>query len=183
MMKKSIPVVQQQKASESHTEVNAPTPTTNYVADAVMQEVSGHERKVEVSTPTPAAIVNPVVVEIEPIAAETEEIEESPMDIPEDLQMLFESESVNELSDKLSQSPISDLTKAMGINEKIFTVQELFGGNMSLFTDTMANLNNLSNLEQARDYLVEHVAIEQNWSAEDKIKKAAKFVKLIKRRY
>jgi len=47
----------------------------------------------------------------------------------------------------------------------------------------MASLNKLDSLEQARDYLVTNVAIDQNWASKDKIKKVANFVKLISRRY
>ena len=44
-----------------------------------------------------------------------------------DMLAIFEEKPITELSDKLSQTPISDLTKAMGISERIFTVNELFG--------------------------------------------------------
>lgn len=104
-------------------------------------------------------------------------------EIPQDLLDLFEFETVSELSDKLSRAPIQDLTKCMGINEKIFTVQELFGGDSALFTKSMESMDKFNSLEQAKDYLVEHVAVTHNWTAEDKLKKAANFIKLISRRY
>ena len=117
---------------------------------------------------TPVAVSTPVV--------------ESPS-APEELLELFDVGAISEISDKLSRSPIADLTKSMGINEKIFTVQELFGGDKNLFDKSMADLNGLTSLEQARDYLVTHVAIDQDWASVGKIKKAANFVKLISRRY
>jgi len=71
----------------------------------------------------------------------------------------------------------------MGINERIFTVQELFGGDSDLFNRSMETMDKYTSLEQARDYLVENVAVEQNWADEKKIKKATNFIKLISRRY
>jgi len=102
---------------------------------------------------------------------------------PQELLDLFAAESVNELSDKLSRSPVLDLTKCMGINERIFTVNELFGGDSGLFKTTMQELDKLNSIEQARDFLVNSVAIDQNWISESKMKKATNFVKLISRRY
>ena len=117
---------------------------------------------------TPAVVATPVV--------------ETPA-APEELLELFSMGAISEISDKLSRSPIADLTRCMGINEKIFTVQELFGGDKNLFDKSMSDLNGLSSLEQARDYLVTHIAIDQDWASAGKIKKAANFVKLISRRY
>lgn len=102
---------------------------------------------------------------------------------PADILALFDQEAVSELSDKLSRSPIADLTKCMGINERIFTVNELFGGDSSLFNSAMKSLDGFKSLEQARDYLVDHVAVKHDWSNENRLKKAATFVKLISRRY
>ena len=59
--------------------------------------------------------------------------------------------------------------------------QELFGGDSSLFNRTMETLDKMTSLDQAKDYLVEHVAIKQNWTEESKMKKAAHFIKLISR--
>ena len=89
---------------------------------------------------------------------------------------------MSELSDRLSRTPIDDLTRCMGINEKIFTMNELFGGDSSLFNNTMSDLNKLDSLDQAKDYLVEKVALEQGWADPGKIKKADKFIKLISRK-
>lgn len=161
-------------------------PTSNYVpqdsiANVVLQEVKETEpsdQSYEPIVEAPQQQIAPVVNE--PVVAEP--IVETPS-VPQELLALFEFDSVNELSDKLSRSPITDLTKSMGINEKIFTVQELFGGDSALFANAMQTMDKFSSLEQARDYLVENVAVEQNWTAEDKVKKALNFIKLISRRY
>jgi len=87
-----------------------------------------------------------------------------------------------ELSEKLSTLPISDLTKAMGLNEKIFTIKELFGDDQDLFNETMNQLNGLSSFEEAKSTLVK-IADRFEWTDKKKKKKAKNFIKLISRRY
>jgi len=96
---------------------------------------------------------------------------------------IFEVNEVNELSDKLSQSPIKDLTKAMGINEKIFTVNELFDGNQEEFNSLMLALNGLDNYSDAKAVLMKSAASKYDWDAAEKEKKARNFIKLVQRRY
>jgi len=99
------------------------------------------------------------------------------------MQELFELNPANELSDKLSQSPISDLTKAMGINERIFTVNELFGGNQDEFQNLMSALNGLGSYDEAKAVLMKSAASKYDWDIPKNQKKARTFVKLIQRRY
>ncbi|MBK9255741.1 MAG: hypothetical protein IPM42_09665 [Saprospiraceae bacterium] len=96
---------------------------------------------------------------------------------------LFQEEKVSDLSEKLSLSPVKDLTKAMGINEKIFTIQELFGNNSSHFNEVAETLNKFSNFTDAKNYLLDSVIPQYNWTSEAKLKKASTFIKLVKRRY
>ncbi len=96
---------------------------------------------------------------------------------------IFEERPITELSDKLSQTPISDLTKAMGINERIFTVNELFGGNTDEFNNLMVALNGLDNYGEARAVIMKSVASKYDWDAPAKQKKAKQLVQLIQRRF
>lgn len=101
----------------------------------------------------------------------------------EDMEELFEHGSARELSEKLSNLPIRDLRKAMGLNEKIFTMNELFGGNQPAYDQAMSELNALSNFEQAKAYLIQNVANKYEWTKQSKKKKAQNFIKLVRRRY
>ncbi|MEE9440012.1 MAG: hypothetical protein V3V14_13485 [Saprospiraceae bacterium] len=103
--------------------------------------------------------------------------------ISAELEEIFNEIDVKELSDKIGQRPVSDLTKCMGINERIFTVKELFNNDTALFNKTMLDLNKLNNYDDAKSYLIKNIAITNNWGEKSKIKKANKFVKLISRRY
>ncbi|MBK9151544.1 MAG: hypothetical protein IPM26_11300 [Saprospiraceae bacterium] len=96
---------------------------------------------------------------------------------------LFQEAKVTDLSDKLAQTPIKDLTKAMGINEKIFTMQELFGNNQEHFNKVLTDLNNCPDYSTAKTYLMEEVIPRYNWTSDNKIKKAVTFVRMVRRRF
>ena len=100
-----------------------------------------------------------------------------------ELEELFRFETAKELSEKLSEMPISDIRKAMGLNERIFTVNELFGGEKEVFDTTIAELNKMNSFEEAKAYLINGVAAKYNWSAKNLKNKAKAFIKLVKRRY
>ena len=88
-------------------------------------------------TPRPAAVVENKIVSPPPIKVAAPIKEPTPPPAPkprkakvsEELEDLFEFKQAKDLSERLSQSPIKDLTKAMGINERFLTTNELFDGN------------------------------------------------------
>ena len=94
----------------------------------------------------------------------------------------YDSET-NELSDRLGESPVSDLTKAMGINERILTVNELFDGDNTAFKTSLSALNDMANYEDAKSYISAQLIEQYNWVSPKKRKKAKVFIKLVKRRF
>ncbi|MDA8692710.1 hypothetical protein N9L92_01520 [Saprospiraceae bacterium] len=119
----------------------------------------------------------------QPKAASVPIKKESAPAVSSALTALFEIDKGSEVSDKLSQRPIADLTRSMSINEKIFTVNELFGGNQSELDNILIALNGLSNYDEAKNVLIRSVAQKYNWSDASKSKKAQTFIKLVQRRY
>jgi outer membrane biosynthesis protein TonB len=101
----------------------------------------------------------------------------------DDFSELFNHEEAKELSEKLSDLPIKDLTKAMGLNEKIFTINELFGGDNKAFDTALKTLNTFNSFDQAKAYLSENFAGKHNWDSKTNKKKAITFIKLVRRRY
>jgi hypothetical protein len=101
----------------------------------------------------------------------------------EKLAELFADDKIADLSDRLASSQIKDLTKAMGINERIFTQQELFGNNQQKFNDTLQKLNNCQSFDDAKQYLTDDVIFQMDWLNETRLKKASTFVKLVKRKF
>ncbi len=100
-----------------------------------------------------------------------------------DMDALFESEEVTDLSHKLSLTKVSNIAKSMGINEKIFTIKELFGGNQETFNEVLSSIHEMNTYDEAVAYLKTGVAESNNWSSPNNIKKAKKFLKLVQRRF
>ncbi len=96
---------------------------------------------------------------------------------------IFDTKSGKELFDKLESLPITDIKKAMGLNERILTQNELFGGDAQTFDQTIEYLNRCGSMDAAREYLIKNVIHKFDWTHESRIKKAQVFVKLIRRRY
>ena len=95
---------------------------------------------------------------------------------------IFEFKEAKELSERLSQSPIKDLTKSLAINDRLLYVSELFNHQQTAFTETLNQLNGLSSYEEAVTILVSF-AEENEWTDGEKIDTAKAFAKLVKRRY
>jgi hypothetical protein len=142
------------------------------------------EKKPEPLIPLPKVEPAPPVREMPNVAPPaTSRPEPSVIPNEEEMEELFAFSSAKELSEKLSELPITDIKKAIGINERIFTINELFGGDQATFDLTLTTLNQLKNYEEAKDFLIRHVAGRFNWVAKDKKSKAKTFIKLVKRRY
>ncbi|MFT4664088.1 MAG: hypothetical protein ACI8YQ_002518 [Polaribacter sp.] len=102
--------------------------------------------------------------------------------VNDDIAELFADDEGKELSDRLASLPINDLTKAMGLNERILTVNELFGKDQQAFTTSMNIMNTMGNFEEAKVHLAE-CAQKYGWIDGKKVKKVKVFIKLVKRRY
>ena len=117
-------------------------------------------------------------------SAPVAEVMDTPaFDISENMSTIFDQASGNEISDRLSNLPIKDLTKSMGINERMFTVKELFAGDTNKFNSVLNDLNGFSNFDEAKSYLIDGIATELQWDDASTFKKATTFVKLVQRRY
>lgn len=103
--------------------------------------------------------------------------------VSSELEELFEISGAVDLSEKLGQLPIPDLSKALGLNEKIFTINELFGSDQNLFNQVIVQLNSFSSFTEAKDFLCEEVAAKFSWTSKEKKKKAKEFIKIVWRRY
>lgn len=125
------------------------------------------EPTTQIKTEAPVAVKVPATSQIDPTL----------------LAEIFTESKVTDLSDKLATQKIQDLTKAMGINEKIFTIQELFNNDNGLFNQSMDKLNRFPDFQAAKAYLSEELIPSLDWTSDKKIKKATTFVKLVRRRY
>ena len=60
------------------------------------------------------------------------------------------------MQSKLQNKPITDLAKAIGINDKFLFIKELFGGDSDLYNQTIKHLNHFTDLNEAIIYLQEN---------------------------
>lgn len=132
-----------------------------------------------ISTPPP--VPKPVYVPPAPVTpppAPTVQLSDN-----EEVLELFEVKQATDLSERLSSSPLSDLLKAMGLNERILTVNELFGGDAGEFKKVMKDLNKLRSFDEAKQYLAANVVEQYGWTKPNKKNKAKILIKTIRRRY
>ena len=101
---------------------------------------------------------------------------------PESLNKLFDLQKSDDAS-RFSHIPIASIESAMGLNERIFTLNELFGGDKALFDATCSTLNNLNSFSEARSVLMDGPAREYKWADPERIKMAEHFIRLVARRY
>lgn len=152
-----------------------------------------------VQTPAPAAVPEPVeeqpveVLPAEPAPVSAEVTRTTTVQVEttvrhtanghSETDVLFAMQQARDLSDKLRLSRIDDLSRAMGINERFLTINELFGGDHEAFDRTLRALNDLSSFQQARAYLESEVIPRYGWLDERKHKKALVFIQLVQRRF
>lgn len=72
-------------------------------------------------------------------------------------------------------SPVSDIRKAIGINDRFYFQRELFNGKADLFNQTLDQLNQM----QSYDMAVQFLQSNYTWDAEDKV--VLSFLKSVKR--
>jgi hypothetical protein len=124
--------------------------------------------------PEPEPIPEPVV-EKTPPPAPTPSLDPS-------IEELFEHKTATELSEKLSERPVTDLTKSMSINDRLLYMNTLFGKSMDALNIALTHLNTLDGMSDAKPYLIK-LAAQHDWMDKGKQETAKDFIKLIRRRY
>lgn len=125
--------------------------------------------------------VEPVKV-VEPPKEEPKKVEET-ASFNEEYDELFQFKQATDLAAKLSESPIANLNKALGVNEKLYYINALFGGDVAKFNDAIVFFNDAGLLEKARAYMEEKLIDQLAWMSKEKKPIAKEFVKLVRRRY
>lgn len=104
---------------------------------------------------------------IEPI--NEDDYEDSPMIVPAQKENpSMEQKPVmedNSLAAKLQRTPVTDIRAALGINDKMMIINDLFKGSVERFNKSIDALNEFPTLSGARIYLSE-LQIELQWDVE-----------------
>jgi hypothetical protein len=106
-----------------------------------------------------------------------------PHESSDELDKLFELPKVEEMSGRFSHIPIDNIEAALGLNERIFTLNELFGGNRDVFESTCTKLNNLNSFSEAKNLLLNGPARQYKWADQERVKMAEHFIRIVARRY
>ena len=131
-------------------------------------------------------------VKEEPVSGEKLQKEHEPEDEPEPVAVssrigdrAITEKSVNDLLSgnddkkleyKISNSPVQSIQAAIGINDRYQYIRELFNGKAETFAKTVADLDNLGNIQEAVTYLQKNFKWKKNETS-------LKFVNLVKRRF
>lgn len=122
-----------------------------------------------------------VTVSVEPEAST--KVETPAEGFNEDYDGLFLFKEATDLSQKLSATPLKDLNKALGLNEKFLYINELFGGDVAKFQAAIKVLNEEKDFDAARSYIESQLVETYGWMKKVKQPIAKDFVKLVRRRY
>lgn len=101
----------------------------------------------------------------------------------------LQSDSINEklnqpqkdLSDRLQETPIKDLKKAIGINDRFLFIQELFQGDESMYERSLKTINGFSIYPEAEYWIRRELKTKLGW--DDKNDAVQLFNHLVKRRF
>lgn len=92
-------------------------------------------------------------------------------------EVIAEQHQKTDMQSKLQSKPITDLAKAIGINDKFLFIKELFGGDADLYAQTIKHLNQLTDLNDAIIFIQENF----DWDADNET--AMAFIDLIRRKF
>ncbi len=151
---------------ESEPETAA-TNQTNLL-DAIQEE--------EIPVPEVPVYEEPKAVVKEEIVAEAKE--ETPIESVND--KFSEQTDTVSLADKLGKKPISDLVKAIGLNQKFLFMNDLFEGENNHYKEAINNLNNFASYIEADEY-INTLRARHNWESSSNTLK--EFLDLVERRY
>ena len=77
-------------------------------------------------------------------------------------EMVGQPGGTTDRASSLGQKPVSDINKAIKINERLGFIRELFAGDAQLYANTIDKLNNLEDFEQAFEFLSENFTWDQD---------------------
>jgi hypothetical protein len=90
-------------------------------------------------------------------------------------------QSSMELGDQLTEAPVRDLRKAIGINDQYLFINELFRGDETMYERSIKTINSFHILPEAEYWIQRELKVKLGWSdSNDAVKQ---FNQLVKRRF
>lgn len=86
-----------------------------------------------------------------------------------------------ELSDMLTEAPLRDLKKAIGVNDRFLFINELFRGDEAMYERSIKTINNFSIYPEAQYWIERELKTKIGWRESDPV--VNQFDQLVKRRF
>lgn len=168
-------------------------PNQTNLLDAIAEQNEEYTVADEVEIEDQEEVEEPQMEEKEEVEEEVvvESVKEEEIEKTVSISVSEEAVSINEkfakdkeeltLAERLSQKPIDDLNKAIGLNQKFLFMNDLFEGENVAFNEAVDKLNAFSGFIEAEDYINNVLSQKYNWDPTSKSVK--NFTSLVKRRY
>lgn len=90
-------------------------------------------------------------------------------------------EKKTELMEKLKDSPVKDLRKAVGINDRFVFINDLFRGDESMYERSIKTINSFSIYAEAEYWITRELKVKLGWDKNSPV--VQHFDQLVKRRF
>ena len=90
-------------------------------------------------------------------------------------------QSTTELSDRLKESPIKDLRKAIGINDRFLFINELFRGDEAMYERSIKTINSFNIFAEAEYWISRELKTKLGWNIDHPA--VDQFDNLVRRRF
>jgi hypothetical protein len=155
------------------------------IADFAPQEIKQPEQKNKVAAPPKIEqntwIFDPIS-EIPTLAHQSngKELNDT-IGNTESLNDKLKKEDVKDFASALKESPLRDLKKAIGINDRFVFINELFRGDEAMYERSIKTINNFRILQEAEYWMIRELKVKLAWDDDKETTKH--FYQLVKRRF
>ncbi len=98
-----------------------------------------------------------------------------------EVEELFEEKDQGGVAGRMMRQRVTDLNRALSINNRVLFANKLFDGNEGL-NDALKILNLRGSFANAKPLLID-LAQQHDWAREDRQETAREFIDLVRRRY
>jgi hypothetical protein len=99
-----------------------------------------------------------------------------------EVEALFQEPEESGIGARLMRQKVSDLTRALSINNRVLFTNRLFGNSNEELTKALKELNLKGSMQYAKPTLV-NLAQQYHWADEERQETAREFIELVRRRY
>ena len=172
-------------------EQTEPVEERKYIVSAI--EPLGEEAEVETEDEVEEGIEEMTLIERDPEAFDPmtevptlyhhQEVKEINEKVPVDKESLNDRlrQSRIELGEVLKETPVKDLKKAIGINDRFTFINDLFRGDESVYERSIKTINGFNIYAEAEYWINRELIVKMGWNVNDETVKL--FTQLVKRRF